>query len=77
MNFPFLTKDIMGEVGVTSVILFPFLLLCLSAIQEAAVLTPPEKIGCFHRSEFSVKDIYIHRQPQLGSLLLPTSTGGR
>jgi Putative transposase/Transposase zinc-binding domain len=47
----------MEEVVVTSVILFPFLLFCLSAIQEA-VLTPPEQIGWFHRSEFSVKDIF-------------------
>jgi hypothetical protein len=47
----------MEEVVVTPVMLFPFLLFCLSAIQEA-ISSPPEKIGCFHRSEFSVKDIF-------------------
>jgi hypothetical protein len=47
----------MGEVVVTSLILFPFLLFCLSAIQEA-ILTSPGEIGCFHRSEFSVKEIF-------------------
>jgi hypothetical protein len=47
----------MEEMTDTSVILFPLLLLCLSAFQEA-VPSPPEKISCFHRSEFSVKDIF-------------------
>jgi len=44
---------------------------------EEVGATPPEKIGCFHRSEFLVKDIYIHRQPQLGSLLLLPQAGGK
>jgi hypothetical protein len=48
----------MDEVVVTPAILFPFLLFCLSAIQDAT-FSPPEKIGGFHRSEFSVKDIFI------------------
>jgi transposase-like protein len=47
------------EVGVASpVILIPVLFVCLIAIQDAT-FSPPEKIGGFHRSEFSVKDIFI------------------
>jgi hypothetical protein len=48
----------MDEVVVTPAILIPVLFVCLIAIQDAT-FSPPEKIGGFHRSEFSVKDIFI------------------